>query len=120
MNKYNQELPKEIEEKLDKYIERIRAIRWFKPSSDLKKDSITAQVTVALKAFGVEASIEYRKLETLEDRGAAWDAAWGAAWGAARGAAWDAARGAAWDAARGAAGDAAQGPTWDAPQVSPF
>jgi hypothetical protein len=34
--KYNQELPKEVEENLDKYIERIKKIDWFKPK-DLDK-----------------------------------------------------------------------------------
>ena len=100
--KYKQELPKEVEAKLDAYIERIKNIKWFKPSSELKKDEIEKQVNIVLKSFGVEATIEYRKLVTQKDRDAAWgaarDAAWGAARDAARGAAWDA----AWDAAWGA------------------
>ena len=109
--KYKQELPADVEAQLDAYIERIKAIKWFQPSPDLKRETIDTTINVALKAFGVEASIEYRRLATPDDwdaaRDAAWDAAWGAAWGAARDAARDAARGAAWDAAWDAARGAA-------------
>jgi hypothetical protein len=119
--KYNQKLPVKVEKELDAYIERIKAIQWFKPTG-VSKPAIDKQICVALKAFGIEATIEYRSLKTPEDwaaardaaRGAAWGAAWAAAWGAARGAAWDAAWGAAWGAARGAAWDAARGAAWDA------
>jgi len=89
--KYNQELPKNVEKQLDDYIERIEAIQWFKVSPDIKREDVDTQVNVALKAFGVEASIEYRSLKTVED------------WDAARDVARDVARDAAWDAARGAA-----------------
>lgn len=128
--KYNQELPKNVEKQLDDYIERIEAIQWFKVSPDIKREDVDTQVNVALKAFGVEASIEYRSLKTVEDWDAARDAAWGAvrdaAWGAARDTAWDTAwdvaRDAAWDTARDAACDAARdvardaawGAAWDA------
>ena len=116
--KYNQKLPKKVEKELDAYIERIKAIKWFKPSADLKKEDAEKQIDIALEAFGVKASFEWRSLKTEKD----WDAAWDAAWGAARGAAWDAAwdaawgaaRGAAWDAAWGAVRDAARGAAWDA------
>ena len=93
--KYKQELPADVEAALDAYIERIKAIKWFQPSSDIKREKVDSAVKVALAAFGVEASIEYRSLKTQKD----WDAALDAAWGAARGAARDAARGAAWGAA---------------------
>ena len=100
--KYNQELPAEIEAQLDSYIERIKAIKWFQPATTLKKEDIEKHVNITLKAFGVEAGIEYRQLKKPED----WDAAWGvardAAWGVARDVARDVARGAAWDAAWGA------------------
>jgi len=120
--KYNQQLPKEIEEQLDAYIERIKAIKWFKVSPDFSKEETEKQVNIALEAFGVKASIEYRSLKTTNDWGAARVAALDAAWGAARGAAWDeawdAARDAAWGAARvaawDAARDAARGAAWDA------
>ena len=92
--KYNQELPVKVEKELDAYIERIKAIKWLKPQN-LDKSAIDKQINVALKAFGVEASIEYRTLKTPDDWDAARDAARGATWGAAR----DAARDAAWGAA---------------------
>ena len=103
--KYNQKLPKKIEKQLDAYIERIKVIKWLSPSTNLKKKVVDSTVNLALKGFGVEASIEYRKLSTSQDWGAARDAAWDAAWSAA----WDAAWGAARDAARGAARGAAWG-----------
>ncbi len=100
--KYNQKLPQNVEAALDAYIERIKAIKWFKPDPTLERKTVDTAVKAALSAFGVEASIEYRSLKTESDydaaRDAARDAAWDAAWGAAR----DAARDAAWDAAWGA------------------
>ena len=104
-------LPQKVNNQIDAYIKRIKAIKWFKPSADVKRIDVDKQINVALEAFGIKANIEYRTLKKLEDwdaaRGAAWDAArdaardaaWGAAWGAARGAAWGAARDAAWGAA---------------------
>ena len=83
-------LPKDVQDRLDAYIERVRKIRWFKQKNGWKKTEATKQIKIALRAFGVEAKIEYRKLESSSDwdaaRDAAWDAAWGAAWDAARGA----------------------------------
>ncbi len=103
--KYGQKLPAKVEKDLDAYIERIKSIKWFKPSTDLKRETVDTAVKAAISAFGVDASIEYRSLKTEEDYTAARDAARGAAWDAARDAAWDAAWGAAW----GAAWDAARG-----------
>ena len=80
--KYNQELPQEVEKKLDDYIGRIRAIKWFKPEPKTTKDKIDTLVNAAIKGFGIEASVEYRKLSTVDDYIAARDAARGAAWGA--------------------------------------
>ena len=107
--KYNQELPKEVEERLDAYIERINNIRWFQPQVEIDKEETDKEIKFVLKAFGVEAGIEYRELKTRQDLDAAIDAAIDAAWGAARGAAWGAAR----DVARGAARDAARDAAWD-------
>ena len=81
--KYNQKLPEKVEKDLDAYIERIKNIKWFKPSSDITKEKVDTAVNVALDAFGVKASIEYRSLKTKEDYDAARDAAYDAAWGAA-------------------------------------
>ena len=96
--KYKQELPEHVEKALDAYIERIKAIKWFSPSPNITKQEVDTKVNLALAAFGVSASIEYRRLSTQQDWDAAWYAAWDAAWYAARDAAWDAARGAAWGA----------------------
>ena len=136
--KYNQKLPAKVEKQLDKYIERIKAIQWFKVSPDIKREDVDNQVNFALEGFGVKASIEYRSLKSSEDwyaaryaaqdaaRDASWGAAWDAArgatrdaardasWGAAWGAAWDSARDVACDAARDAAQDAAQSASWGA------
>jgi len=95
-------LPAKVQQDLDAYIERIKAIKWFKPKAELDKGKIEKQVNIALDCFGVKAGIEYKKLEIPKDWGAARDAAWGAARDAARGAAWGAAWDAAWDAAWGA------------------
>ena len=112
--KYKQELPEHVEKALDAYIERIKAIKWFSPSPNITKQEVDTKVNLALAAFGVSASIEYRRLSTQQDWDAAWYAAWDAAWYAARDAAWDAARGAARDAAWDAARDAARDAAWDA------
>lgn len=89
-HKYIQELPQEIETRLDTYIERIKNINWFKPAKDISKEVIEKQVSLVLKAFWVEASIEYKQLKTIKDWDAARDAALEAAWGAALDAAWGA------------------------------
>lgn len=49
--KYGQELPSEVESKLDAYIERIKAIKWFQPSEKIDKATIDKQTSVILKAF---------------------------------------------------------------------
>lgn len=90
MYKYNQKLPKNVEKQLDEYIERIKNINWFKPSSDISRKETDKQINVVLEAFGVKASVEYRSIKNKND--------WDAAWDAARDAAWDAARSAAWGA----------------------
>ena len=77
-HKYNQKLPTEVEAQLDQYIERIKAIKWFRPSKDLKKADVETHLNLVLETFGVKASVEYRKLKIASDWDAAWDAAWGA------------------------------------------
>ena len=111
---YKQKLPKEVEKKLNNYIQRIEKIKWFQPAKNLKKANIEKQVKVILKAFGVEAKIEYKQLRNQKAWNAAQDAARDVAWGAARNAAWNAARDAAWGAARDAAWDAARDAAWGA------
>ena len=112
--KYEQALPKEVEEQLDEYIERIKVIQWFKVYPNIVREDVDKKISFALKAFGIEASIEYRSLKEAKDWDAARDAAWSAAREAARGAAREAAREAAWGAARYAAWDAAWGAASDA------
>ena len=107
-------LPQEVQDNLAKYLDRIKAIKWFQPAKEFDKKDAEQKVKFALDCFGVKAEIEWRKLEKVEDWNAAWDATWGAAWGAAWGAVWGAAWGAAWDAARDAAWDAARDAARDA------
>ena len=76
---FKQQLPKEVQERLDAYIERIKKINWFKPAANLNKAKIKSQVNLICKAFGVEASLEFKYLKTKED----WDAARAAARAAA-------------------------------------
>ncbi len=101
--KYGQKLPVEIENQLDEYIERIKKIQWFKIDENLDMPKVEKQIKLSLKAFGVEAKIEYRDLKTSKDFTAARDAALDAAGDAALDAAWGAALDAAWGAARDAA-----------------
>lgn len=75
--KYNQKLPVKVEKQLDAYIERVKAINWFKPQQ-LDRVAVDRQINLTLEAFGVKAGIEYRVLKTEADWDAAWDAAWGA------------------------------------------
>ena len=85
--KYRQKLPIKVEKQLDSYIERIKKIQWFKFDPNLEIPKVEKQIKLSLKAFGVEAKIEYRDLRTPGD----WAAAWDGAWAAARDAAWAAA-----------------------------
>lgn len=106
---YKQKLPDDVQAKLDAYIERIKIIKWFQPDANLKKEDVETKVKIALNAFGIKGSIEYKQLKTSND----WDAARGAARDAAQDAAqdvaWGAARDVAWDAARDVARDVAWG-----------
>ena len=110
MNEEIKKLPQEVQDKLSAYMERIKAIKWFEPKDKIDEKEVEQKVKFALECFGVKAELEWKKLETPADWGAARDAAWGAAWDAAR----DAARDAAWGAARGAARGAAWGAAWGA------
>lgn len=113
-HKYWQKLPKEVETRLDDYIERVKKIKWFQPNAEISKEIIEKQVDIVLKAFWVEASIEYKQLKTPEDWSADLDATWGDAWGDALGDARDAVREAAWGATWGAAWDAVREVAWGA------
>ena len=125
MSKYGQELPLEVEKQLDEYIDRINKIKWLKLAPDFSRKKSDKQIKLCLKAFGVEAKIEYRNLEKDSDcnvvRDAEWDAVRGAAWDAVSAesnpAVWDAVWYVVWDAARGAAWDAAWDAAWGARDV---
>lgn len=79
-------LPKKIQKRVNNFIDHLKDVPWFNPSSNLKKEDVEKQVNFTLKCFGVKAGIEYRQLKTGED----WDAARDAALNAARDAALDA------------------------------
>lgn len=121
--KYNQKLPKKVEKSLDDYIELLRKIDWFKPKNPIKSE-VDKQINIVLKAFGVEASIEYRPLQTPDDWSTVreavsyWDKAWDIAWDKAWYAAWDASRdvasGDVWNAVKSDVWNADFGVTWDA------
>lgn len=73
-------LPKDVQKRVNDFLERVKKVNWFNPSPDLKKKEVDRQVEFMLKCFGVEAEIEYRKLETEEDwvsvRGISVDSGW--------------------------------------------
>ena len=77
--KYNQKLTTKVEKQLDSYVERIKKIQWFKVDEKLEMPKVEKQIKLSLKAFGVEAKIEYRDLKNPQDCDAAWNAAWNAA-----------------------------------------
>ena len=59
MNDPIKQLPKEIQDKLDVYLKRIKKIKWFKPAKDLKKEQLEKLINILLEAFGVQAKISY-------------------------------------------------------------
>src|SRR3990167_8053371 len=88
-------LPEDVQKKFTDYMERIQKIQWFKPAEKIDEKDVEQKLKFALDCFGVKATLEWRRLETVKDRSAALDAAL------------DTARSAAWSAARSAARDAA-------------
>jgi len=90
--KYNQKLPKEVEDKLDAFLERIKAIKWFQPQAEINKEEVEKEVNFYLSCFGFTAGIEYRELKTEKD--------WASARASARASAWASARASAWASAR--------------------
>lgn len=65
--KYEQELPKEIENQLNNYIERIKNIKWFEPNLNLKRSEVDRYIKTFLSSFGIKAEIEYRQLKNIND-----------------------------------------------------
>ena len=102
------DLPQEVQERVNNFIDKLPTIPWFKPSKDLKKSDVDKQINFTLECFGVKASIEYKALKSEEDwasardsawasaRDSAWDSAWASAWTSARDSAWTSARASAW------------------------
>ncbi|MFZ3015492.1 MAG: hypothetical protein WA101_00625 [Minisyncoccia bacterium] len=64
---YKQELQKEVKTSVDTYIERIKNIQWFHPKLDLKRKDIDEKIYKILKAFNINAGIEYRQLKNAKD-----------------------------------------------------
>ena len=139
--KYNQELPKEVEDKLDAFLERIKAIKWFQPQTEINKEEVEKEVNFYLSCFGFTAGIEYRELRTEKDWASTWassrdssrDSAWASAlasaldsarasawawasdsaWASSRDSAWASARASAWDSSRDSAWDSSRDSAWD-------
>lgn len=58
---------KEIEDELNEYIKRLLRIKWFQPELSLKRSEVDEHVYNLLRPFGVRASIEYRRLNNIEE-----------------------------------------------------
>jgi len=116
-NDNGKELPKKVQKKVNDFIDNLKNVKWFKPSPDLKKTDVDKQIKFTLKCFGVEADIEYRKLEKKVDWDSAWASAWASALDSARASARDSAGASAWDSALDSAGasawDSALDSAWD-------
>ena len=101
------DLPQEVQERVNNFIDKLPTIPWFKPSKDLKKSDVDKQINFTLECFGIKANIEYKTLKSEEDwtsaRTSARTSAWASAWDSARASAWDSAMDSAWDSARDSA-----------------
>ena len=106
------DLPQEVQERVNNFIDKLPTIPWFKPSKDLKKSDVDKQINFTLECFGVKASIEYKALKSEEDWASARDSAWASAWDSAMDSAWDSARDSAWASARDSAWDSAWASAW--------
>ncbi len=58
------ELPKKVQDRVNKFIDNLPKISWFNPKEDLKKSEVDKQINFTLKCFWIKAKIEYRKLES--------------------------------------------------------
>lgn len=101
--KYGQPLPKETEERLDAYIERIRRVNWFKPAKTIDKAEVERLAKASMEAFGVTAEISYKQCGIERDWNEKLDLAWYAARDEAWSSGWSVVRDAEWDVARGVA-----------------
>jgi len=103
-------LPKEVQTRVNAFIDNLPKVNWFKPYPNLKKEDVEKQINFTLECFWVKAGIEYKTLSKQED----WASAWASAWDSARASAWDSARASAWDSAR----DSARASAWDSARAS--
>ena len=80
-------LPKEVQTRVNAFIDNLPKVNWFKPYPNLKKEDVEKQINFTLECFWVKAGIEYKTLSKQED----WASAWASAWDSARASAWDSA-----------------------------
>jgi len=110
------ELPQNIQDRVNAFIEHLPQVSWFKPNKDIKKSDIETQVKFTLECFWVKADIEYRKLKTKNDWDSARDSVWASVWDSARASVWDSARASVWDSdwdsARSSVWDGARSSAW--------
>ncbi len=107
------ELPQNVQDRVNAFIEKLPTIPWFKPSKELKKEEVEKQAKFTLECFGIKASVEYRTIKSETD----WDSARASAWASAWDSAWDSARDSAWDSARASARDSAWDSAWASIEV---
>lgn len=73
-------LPQEVQDRVNNFIDNIPNVSWFKPNPDLKKSDVEKQINFTLKCFWVEASIEYKTLKTENDWVSAYNSSWHPDW----------------------------------------
>lgn len=103
------ELPQEVQDRVNTFIDNLPKVSWFKPSKELKKEEVEKQIKFTLECFGANAEIEYRSLKSEKD----WALVRDLAWDSARDSAWDSALDSAWDSAWDSALDSARASAWD-------
>jgi len=101
------ELPQNIQDRVNAFIEHLPQVPWFKPNKDIKKSDIETQVKFTLECFWVKADIEYRKLKTKNDWDSARDSVWASVWDSARASVWDSVWYSDWESARDSSRDSA-------------
>lgn len=60
-------LPSDVKKQLFDYTERISKINFFKPKLDIKYDDASKKIKKFLGCFGINADIEFRKIENMKD-----------------------------------------------------
>jgi len=67
LNDKGESIPRKTQTKINDFIKGLKDVPWFSPSAKLKKEEVEKQAKFTLECFGLEAEIEYRKLETKVD-----------------------------------------------------